>query len=458
MSRSVPVWLVLLLLLCIAILIVPMLTAARYTAGDADRLGLPGRIIHDVAGFPVMAKQVFEELMFQASDAPDDRFIRAARDDVLDFTGLQPVQTAPGIDLPNLMVRASARGAQPGWRFLSGAFFLNGAPRNAVLLMAPDNRVVHYWRTEEVALGDWTPRPENLKVPHGLEVIPDGSILVTHDPFSSLQRLGPCGQRLWATAGDFHHTVTLGPEGDAVWAYDNADIIEIDLQDGTILRRINTDDIMAANPGRDVFEMRRQHETHLGENRRDTTGRWMSDALHFNDIDPLPAARAAAFEGFDAGDLMLSARSLNAVIVVDSDTLELKWWRHGAVQRQHDPDWLPNGEILVYNNRMSRDYSEIVSINPQTFERTVVLDGRDYNFYSRIRGKQQVLDNGNMIVTSSQQGRVFEVAAQSDGAIVHELFNFGPDGPDGQNFTYVVTEAKWFPPDTFDMEIFECTQ
>jgi hypothetical protein len=112
---------------------------------------------------------------------------------------------------------------------------------------------------------------------------------------------------------------------------------------------------------------------------------------------------------------------------------------------------MPSGEIMVFNNRMGRDYSEIIAIDPETNKTRVVHDGRDTNFYSRIRGKVQQLDNGALVVTSPQQGRTFEV--NPEGEVVLEIVNTKPDDDD---FNYVISEQKWLPPDYFSDDLPDC--
>jgi len=94
---------------------------------------------------------------------------------------------------------------------------------------------------------------------------------------------------------------------------------------------------------------------------------------------------------------------------------------------------------------MSRDYSRIVSISPKTYQASTMYDGSSNDFYSRIRGKHQLTDTGNLLITSAQEGRIFEVTPS--GEIVLEFINTIPGRSD---FNYVVSQAIWLPPDALN--------
>ena len=101
---------------------------------------------------------------------------------------------------------------------------------------------------------------------------------------------------------------------------------------------------------------------------------------------------------------------------------------------------------------MSHDYSEIVAISPETNRSRVLFDGRENDFYSRVRGAHQITAAGNLLVTSPQQGRVFEV--DSAGDIVLEILNTNVERDD---LNYVVTKAMWLPPDALShLEVLSC--
>lgn len=454
MDRPIPLWVFLLCSLVWGLCTIAFGWAVKSTLSGSDRTGVIGKAAVEIASFPTTAKLVLQQIGGYASGSYKDDKLHVKREAGSDYAGFKPVPAATGIDVQGLLFRANSAAMAKGWRLLVGVFTVNGEVENAALLMSPDLEIVRTWILHEGPVDGRKPRPKHRKSVDGLEILDDGSLIFTFDGSISLQRIDACGKRIWMTGGSFHHAVTLDDSERAAWTLSSEDTIaRVAVEDGAILREISMDEIIAKNPVIDILEIRRQHPDHLNENSRNTLGTWLPDRFHLNDVDPLPAAMADQFREFKAGDLLVSARSLNLLFIIDPDTLEVKWWRVGAVKRQHDPDWLPNGEIAVLNNRMSRDFSEIVSINPRTFKRTTVFDGRKNNFYTRIRGKHQVLDTGALIVTSSQQGRAFEV--NRNGDIVFEIINLKP-GSDSMN--YVISDVKWLPLNRVDLRKWKCTQ
>lgn len=412
--------------------------------------GTLGRWAVEVAAFPGTVKGVLHEIVLHFTGDLADAGTRVAQASP-DLAGFTPVATARGIDIEGLFVRVDEASAQRGWRLLVGGFALGGEVRNAALLLSPDLEVVQVSVLDEVAVEGLEPRPDHEKFPHGVARLPDQSTVFTFDGSISLQRFDRCGERIWTVPGEYHHAVTPADDGASVWTLREDSFVQVAVEDGAILREFSAEDVIRANPDVDILEIRRKHPNAIHLNSRDTEGRWLDDPFHFNDVDPLPAALANAFAMFDPGDLLISARSLNLVFVVDPDDLRIKWWRVGTVKRQHDPDWQPTGEITVFNNRMSRDASEIVAIDPQTMRSRVVVDGRDHDFYTRIRGKHAVLPNGYMAITSSQQGRAFEVDDQ--GKVVLEFLNLKP-GEDGVR--YVLSELQWLGDGSVDRKEMVC--
>ncbi|MEM9435435.1 MAG: arylsulfotransferase family protein [Pseudomonadota bacterium] len=461
MDRKVPVWFVMLVVLAGLIFTMVFAWATRNHVEGNNRFGAFGAFAAETADFPRTSRQVMREIIASARGTDTEIGARIRRDLAIPDDA-RPVETAEGIGIEGLLIRESLLGtARPGWRKLVGAFMLDGELKNAAVLLSPDHRVVHYWHLTEEQIDDRVPRGPNRKFPHGVEIVPmDGSIIYTFDGSIGLHRLSACGDRIWTSPGRPSHAVTLTEDQERAWIVStDFSFAEVDLETGEVLRDISIFDVNEANPDINPLELRRLHNDAQGNLQRESVnlrgfpGKWMSDYFHLNDVDPLPPSLADAFPQFEVGDVMLSLREINLVIIVDPDTLKIKWWRAGAVQRQHDPDWMPDGRIMVYNNRMSEDYSNIVWIDPRTYEQGVLYDGRANNFYSRIRGKSQPRhDDNSIVITSSQQGRGFEVSAAGD--VTYEIISTRPgDAPSN----YVLSEMRWYPPDTFTEEMFQCT-
>ena len=98
-----------------------------------------------------------------------------------------------------------------------------------------------------------------------------------------------------------------------------------------------------------------------------------------------------------------------------------RWAMAGSFRRQHDPDLLPNGHILVFDN-LGGDpacgRSRILELDPVT--QAIVWSYAGCNgdrFYSEAWGEQQLLPNGNVLVTESYGGRVLEVTRPAQGRL-----------------------------------------
>ncbi len=160
---------------------------------------------------------------------------------------------------------------------------------------------------------------------------------------------------------------------------------------------------------------------------------WPRDHLeaHFPNRDrriPDPTHINSLFElvenpWFDAGDLrfrpgniLVSARNLNTIFVVERSSGEIVWKFSDGLDRQHEAQMVPMGTlgeglIVLFNNgtknRNAYRRSEIRAIQPITGEMPWSYSAE--TFFTTVAGTQQVLANGNLLVTSSEGGRVFEI-------------------------------------------------
>jgi hypothetical protein len=147
------------------------------------------------------------------------------------------------------------------------------------------------------------------------------------------------------------------------------------------------------------------------------------DLTHINSLQELPENPwfAAGDARFRPGNLLLSARNLNAAFIVDRPSGEIVWWFSEGLDMQHEalmngPGLPEPGRIQVFNNRLhsfSDDrQTEVLEIDPR--DGKVAWRYRLAGFFSPTSGTQQALANGNVLITSTRGGRAFEVTRSGE--------------------------------------------
>ncbi len=351
-----------------------------------------------------------------------------------------------------------------GYKLIYGIFDYADS-LHATILLDQNNEIVHRWIVDQDALSNLVEqqntangttmqfRPESRSLSLGLEVLPDGSLIINGGHGGNgIYRIGLCGKFIWSQLGDFDHAVSLDYDQNTIWAFRAETLHEIDIDTGKILRQISLSEISRANPDISIFTTRRLV----------STGKTLASPYHANDVEPLKKELADAFAAFDPGDLVIHLRSINLFYVLDPDSLKIKWWRSGISRLAHDPDWQPDGGITTYDNNARESsqksdhqkkydgnhirFSRILRIDPGSFETRVIYDGASDNIYSKAKGTHQLLGNRNIFLTSPHQGRVLEVNTQ--GETVFEFVNQYNDDE-----ILILTEARLLPLDYFKVDI-----
>lgn len=330
---------------------------------------------------------------------------------------------------------------EPGVTLISGFF----ADTNELRLVRNDGTVVHRW---PVSFKEVFPDERHVRPPsrfphtdwnvdlHGAHAFPDGSVVLNFE-YGGLVKLDRCGDVIWTVARMTHHSIDLSENG-TFWVpgrrwvervskhppfeapYYEDTLIEVS-QDGEVLREISVVGLFYKNGLHSMLLANGLFEV-------SSVFGWNRELLHLNDIEELTSELAPRFPQFSVGDLLLSLRSFNLVMVVDPDTETIKWHQTGPWIRQHDPDFDDSGRILVFNNNNDANGgalfggSNILGIDPSTRDVTVEYEAPPGSlWFTKFRGQQQILPNGNALITEYDAGRVFEVT--TEGELVWEFIN-----------------------------------
>src|SRR6185295_4183713 len=131
------------------------------------------------------------------------------------------------------------------------------------------------------------------------------------------------------------------------------------------------------------------------------------DIFHTNTIEVLDGRFVGLNPAFRKGNLLISVFVLNTVAILDPDRQTIVWAKTVGWRHQHQPTFLDNGHLLVFDNLgAARDRSRVMEIDVVTGSTVWQYGGgRDVDLFSKTLGSCQRLPNGNTLITESENGR-----------------------------------------------------
>lgn len=294
-------------------------------------------------------------------------------------------------------------------------------------LVDDEGRLVHSW--EQTECRHWSNvelLPNGDLVVPGMEPIEGDSSEDAEDSRESLgarylARLDFQGNVIWKTRAPVHHDVNLTPRNQLVTlttGFRKPEMDEdIDIHDGSIalftpdgelVEELSLYGLFADNP--EEFPLQ-QVGVRVRQGLKELP-LFHSNAVHWVHQTHLEGQHPL----YDDGTVLVTLRHQDIVVAVNWDEKKIVWmWGRGELMGPHDGSVLDNGHVLVFDNGLGRRWSRVVEVDPLSGK--IVWEykaPKPRDFYTASRGSNQRLPNGNTLVTSSDQGELFEVTSKGD--------------------------------------------
>ncbi|MCP5141375.1 MAG: PQQ-binding-like beta-propeller repeat protein [Gammaproteobacteria bacterium] len=311
---------------------------------------------------------------------------------------------------------------------------------NAAFLIDMAGRTVHEWR---LPFSQAWPDPPHVRAPLADEFIywrkallfPNGDLLAIYEasgdtPYGyGLVKVDKDSRLLWRYAQHANHDVAVDADGRVYTLIHEFRDTPVP---GSRIRELPylEDYLVVLSPTGE--ELRRISITEAFRNSEyagsldvigDAPDGW--DAWHTNTVELPTAETLPAFPFLRAGQVVISIRNADLLAAIDIESGKVTWAMTGPWYRQHDPDLLANGHIMLFDNRGHHGPgggARVLEIDPADARIAWRYTGSaEEPFISTGRGSQQLLANGNVLITESHQGRIFEVTR--DHQIVWEYIS-----------------------------------
>jgi hypothetical protein len=300
------------------------------------------------------------------------------------------------------------------------------------VLMDMEGNVLHTW--ECAFLKAFPGRADILEPDRSnrwrcVHLFENGDVLGIYEGLG-LVRLDKDSNVIWSHQGHEHHDMKVDDDGRIFvlsreahlvqWLNQRDPILEDFItildSDGSVLRRFSL--LTALKKSRFTNILKSSGMERKG------------DIFHTNAVEILDGSLASKIPAFKKGNILTSFRQLDTIAVIDVELEEVVWTQFGLWLAQHDPTPLPNGNLMVFDNRGHNKVSKVVEYDPTNMEVAWMYAGdNEHPFFTGAGGANQRLPNGNTLITESDYGRAFEVTPA--GEIVWEYLNPARAGKTG---------------------------
>jgi len=312
-----------------------------------------------------------------------------------------PSRGRPGRPLRGAVVLRTSL-VSPGLNFS----FSSSGGEGSALLKDMEGRIVWRWSIEPGPGTNGAPRVD------GARLLADGSLLcVLRD--RAVRKIDRGSKRVWESRIPAQGELWCDPDGDiAALTRERrivpeihptipieSDAITILAPDGKVKENISLLDALRRSG--DDYLLPRLQEGALDP------GIQAVDVLRLNHAEILDGSLASLSPAYAKGNLLFSLGNLSLVGIIDSRTRRIVWlWGPGNLARPRDARMLPNGHVLVFDDR--GDSSQVIEVEPRSGSIAWRYAPPD-DFPGCPAGTAERLSNGNTLIREADTGYAFEV-------------------------------------------------
>jgi hypothetical protein len=357
---------------------------------------------------------------------------------------------------------------QDSKRALEGYTLYTSAGEAAAHLIGMDGRVLHEWRRPYSEI--WNnqaavkkPQPDAMILMDKARLLPNGDLLAIYaaagdTPWGyGMVKLDRDSNVIWSYLAHTHHDFDIAPDGRILVLTNDFSSDKLEGL-GKLDQPYLEDFVVVLSP--DGKEMKKISLTRaLAQSRYKLLhlaipSYALGDPLHTNSVQYIDANLARNFAFAKEGDVLVSFRDISAVAVLSLDSGQLTWATRGPWLWQHDASLLPNGRITLFDNLggfRDGNSARVLEFDPKSGAVTWIYQGDDaHPFHSPLRSSAETLPNGNVLITESDGGRLFEVTRE--GEIVWNFVNPTRGGAHGEMIA-IATWGQRIDPGTLDPDL-----